>query len=131
MEWNTKVPTYRAIPIGGGPGETAFTQLFVPTADTVRLTFLLDTLARKSRHIMLVGSGSGKTSIINQYLQSLDKDVDGFLTTSINMSYFTDSKRLASCRPDFLFFFFSDSFSFVLALLCSSTTTRNFSIVSP
>jgi dynein heavy chain len=43
---------------------------------------------------MLVGSGSGKTAIINQYLGSLDKDVDGFLSTTINMSYFTDSKRL-------------------------------------
>ena len=43
---------------------------------------------------MLVGSGSGKTSIINQYLESLDKDVDGFLTMTINMSYYTDSKRI-------------------------------------
>jgi dynein heavy chain len=45
---------------------------------------------------MLVGSGSGKTSLIAQYLNSLDKDVDGFLTTTINMSYYTDSKRLQS-----------------------------------
>jgi len=43
---------------------------------------------------MLVGSGSGKTSVISQYLGTLDKDVDGFLTTNINMSYYTDSKRL-------------------------------------
>jgi dynein heavy chain len=43
---------------------------------------------------MLVGSGSGKTSVINQYLNSLDKDVDGFVTGNINMSYYTDSKRL-------------------------------------
>lgn len=43
---------------------------------------------------MLVGSGSGKTSLITQYLSSLDKDVDGFLTNNINMSYYTDSKRL-------------------------------------
>jgi dynein heavy chain len=94
VDWATKVPVYQAIPIGGGAGETPFTQLFVPTSDTVRLTYLMDMLARKSRHCMLVGSGSGKTSIINQYLQSLDKDVDGFLSTTINMSYFTDSKRL-------------------------------------
>lgn len=43
---------------------------------------------------MLVGSGSGKTSLISQYLSSLDKDTDGFLTNVINMSYYTDSKRL-------------------------------------
>ena len=93
VEWSTKVPTYQPIPIGSGSGETPFTQLFVPTSDTVRLTYLMNLLARKGRHCMLVGSGSGKTSVINQYLGSLDKDADGFLTTTINMSYYTDSKR--------------------------------------
>ena len=93
-EWNSKVPRYQPIPIGGGPGETPFSQLFVPTSDTVRLTFLMDLLARKGRHVMLVGSGSGKTSVINQYLNNLDKDTDGFLTATINMSYYTDSNRL-------------------------------------
>jgi dynein heavy chain, axonemal len=94
VEWNTKVPEYTPVPIGGGAGETPFSQLFVPTSDTVRLSYLMDLLARKARYCMLVGSGSGKTSIISQYLSSLDKDVDGFLTTTINMSYYTDSKRL-------------------------------------
>ena len=42
---------------------------------------------------MLVGSATGKTSLINQYLGSLDKDVDGFYTNTISMSYYTDSKR--------------------------------------
>lgn len=93
VDWSTKVPIFQPIPIGNNPGETPFTQLFVPTSDTVRLTFLMDTLARKGRHCMLVGSGSGKTSLINQYLSSLDKDTDGFLTNTINMSYYTDSKR--------------------------------------
>ena len=91
--WSSRLPKYQPIPIGTGPGETAFTQLFVPTADTVRLTYLMDTLARKGRHCMLVGSGSGKTSVINQYLGSLDKDTDGFITGTISMSYYTDSKR--------------------------------------
>jgi len=96
VDWVTKVPTYVPIPVGGDPGETPFSQLFVPTSDTVRLRHLMDLLARKGRYCMLVGSGSGKTSIIKQYLQSLDKDVDGFLTTTINLSYYTDSKRLQS-----------------------------------
>ena len=93
-EWSGRVPAYTPIPIGGGPGETPFSQLFVPTSDTVRLTYLMNLLARKGRYCMLVGSGSGKTSIISQYLGSLDKDTDGFLTNTINMSYYTDSKRL-------------------------------------
>jgi dynein heavy chain len=94
VDWSTKVPAYTPIPIGSGSGETPFSSLFVPTSDTVRLTYLMNILARKQRHCMLVGSGSGKTSLINQYLQSLDKDVDGFLSGNINMSYYTDSKRL-------------------------------------
>jgi len=94
VEWVSKVPTYTPVPIGGAPGETPFSQLFVPTSDTVRLTYLMDLLARKGKYCMLVGSGSGKTSMISQYLSSLDKDVDGFLKTTINMSYYTDSKRL-------------------------------------
>jgi dynein heavy chain len=94
VDWSTKVPSYTPIPIGSGPGETPFNGLFVPTSDTVRLTYLMNMLARKGRHCMLVGSGSGKTSVINQYLGSLDKDTDGFLSTNINMSYYTDSKRL-------------------------------------
>ena len=94
VEWSTRVPTYTPIPIGGGAGETPFTQLFVPTSDTVRTTYLMNLLQRKGHHVMLVGSGSGKTSMIKQYLGSLDKDADGFLTNVINMSYFTDSKNL-------------------------------------
>lgn len=94
IEWSTKVGEYQPIPIGGGSGETPFTQLFVETSDTVRMTYLMNLLARRSKQVMLVGSGSGKTSLISQYLSSLDKDVDGFLTTTINMSYYTDSKRL-------------------------------------
>ena len=92
--WYDKVPEYQPIPIGGGPGETPFADLFVPTSDSSRLTFLMNTLARKGRYTMLVGSGSGKTSIISQYLNSLDKDTDGFLTQTINMSYYTDSAIL-------------------------------------
>ena len=96
IEWTARLPEYVPVPIGSraDQGETPFTALFVPTVDTVRLSFLMDLLARKSRHVMLVGSGSGKTSVISQYLSTLDKDVDGFLTANINMSYYTDSKRL-------------------------------------
>jgi dynein heavy chain len=93
VQWGGKVPSYVPVLIGGGAGETPFSQLFVPTSDTVRMTYLMNMLARRGRHVMLVGSGSGKTSVINQYLHSLDKDTDGFLTTSISMSYYTDSKR--------------------------------------
>jgi dynein heavy chain len=96
VDWNEKVAAtpYVNVPIGAQSGETPFTQLFVPTADTIRLTYLLDMLAKKSRHCMLVGSGSGKTALFVEYLSNLQRDGEGFLTKIINMSYYTDSKRL-------------------------------------
>jgi dynein heavy chain len=93
-EWHDKVPEYTPVPIGGQPGETPFSELFVATSDTVRMTYLMSCLAKKGRHVMLVGSGSGKTSVVSEYIGGLDKQVDGFISTSINMSYFTDSKSL-------------------------------------
>jgi dynein heavy chain, axonemal len=94
-EWSTIVPKYAPIPIGGGPGETAFTQLTVNTVDTVRLTFLVNLLARKHRHVMLVGTaGTGKTSIMLEYLRNLNKDADKLMYTNINMSYYTDSAKI-------------------------------------
>lgn len=97
VEWASKVPKYTAIPIGGGAGETAFSQLNVATVDTVRLTFLINLLARKQRHVMLVGTaGTGKTSIMLEYLRNLNKDVDKLMYTSINMSYYTESAKIQS-----------------------------------
>ena len=94
VDWARQVPKYVPLTIGGGPSDIPFTELFVPTSDTVRLTFLINKLARKGKYAMLVGSGSGKTSISQQYLRSLDKDVDGFLSATINMSYYTDSRKI-------------------------------------
>lgn len=97
LPWATRVPKYVPIPIGGGVGETAFSQLQVATVDTVRLSFLLDLLAKKHRHVMLCGTaGTGKTSIMQEYLRNLDKDADKMLSTTINLSYYTDSAKLQS-----------------------------------
>jgi dynein heavy chain, axonemal len=95
VEWSSKVPAYTAIPIGTGPGETPFTQLAVATTDTVRLSTLMDLLVRRGKFMMLVGTaGTGKTSLIKEYLGSLDKDADGLLSENMNMSYYTDSAAL-------------------------------------
>jgi len=97
VDWATQVPKYTPIPIGGGSGETAFSQLTVSTVDTVRLTALVNLMVRKHRHVMLVGTaGTGKTSIMLEYLRNLNKDVDKLIYTSINMSYYTDSAKIQS-----------------------------------
>ncbi|CAN0005438.1 unnamed protein product, partial [Ectocarpus sp. 13 AM-2016] len=90
-----QVPDYQPIPIGVGPGETPFSQLAVSTNDTVRMSYIMNKLVRRSKFLMLVGTaGTGKTSIIKEYLRSLDKDADGLLSVNINMNYFTDSAAL-------------------------------------
>ncbi|CAM9107555.1 unnamed protein product [Discosporangium mesarthrocarpum] len=95
VEWSAKVPEYQPIPIGGGPGETPFNQLAVATTDTVRMTFIMNQLVHKGKFMMLVGTaGTGKTSIVKEFLRSLDKDADGLLSVNINMNYFTDSAAL-------------------------------------
>ena len=95
IQWQTLVPKYAPVPIGTRPGETPFSELSVETVETVRMTYLLDILVRNGKYAMLVGNaGTGKTEIIKNYLNSLDKDADGIVSKNIVMSYYTSSYTL-------------------------------------
>ncbi len=95
IEWDIKVPSYVPVQIGGGPGETPFSRIFVETTDTVRLSTFMDLLVKRGRFMMLAGpAGTGKTMVVNKFLSGLDKDMDGILSSNINMNYYTDSKAL-------------------------------------
>ena len=95
VHWQSLVPKYSPIPIGTRPGETPFCDLFVDTVETVRITYLLDKLVRNGKYAMLVGNaGTGKTEIIRNYLDSLDKEKDCILSKNIVMSYYTTSFTL-------------------------------------
>ena len=95
VHWQTKVPEYVPVPIGNKSGESPFNSLFVETVETTRMTFLLNTLARNGKYTMFVGNaGTGKTEIIKNYLDSLDKDADGIISKNIVMSYYTSSFTL-------------------------------------
>jgi dynein heavy chain len=95
VHWETLVPEYQPILIGPGPNETPFTSVSVASCASVSLTHVLDLLARHHNYAMLVGgAGTGKTLLIKEYLRTLDKDADGLLSSTITMSYFTDSKKL-------------------------------------
>lgn len=57
----------------------------VPTVDSIRYNFLLDTLIRVKRPVLLTGPvGTGKTSVAQKVLESLDMKTWSVLT--INMS---------------------------------------------
>ena len=51
--------------------EAEYTNIIVPTVDTVRYTFLIDQLLRSKKHCLLVGpTGTGKTAYIKRHLQN-------------------------------------------------------------
>ena len=57
----------------------------VPTVDSVRYNFLLDTLIKVRRPVLMTGPvGTGKTSVAQKVLENLDTKVWNLLT--INMS---------------------------------------------
>jgi transcriptional regulator with AAA-type ATPase domain len=46
-----------------------YSEIVVPTTDSVRTTYLLDLLAPRGQHVLLCGpTGTGKTINISQYL---------------------------------------------------------------
>ena len=49
IAWATKVPAFVYVP-------RDFANLFVPTVETTRLTYLLNLLVSNKHHVMLVGS---------------------------------------------------------------------------
>uniref|UniRef100_H3HCG5 AAA+ ATPase domain-containing protein n=1 Tax=Phytophthora ramorum TaxID=164328 RepID=H3HCG5_PHYRM len=90
--WSTKVPKYAPGSIGNGPADTPFNSIVISTNDSVRIRFLVETLVARQRPAMLVGgSGTGKTTILKNFLRELDDDM---LFSTINMNYYTDSAKL-------------------------------------
>jgi dynein heavy chain len=73
--------------------EGLFENLVVPTADTTRNSFLLDLHVSAKKGMIYVGkAGTGKTTIISNYFDGLDKD--STLTSSMNFNSYTDSGAL-------------------------------------
>ncbi|GMI36090.1 hypothetical protein TrCOL_g3755 [Triparma columacea] len=67
---STIVEPYTPVNIGNGPGSVSFNSLFVETVETVRMTFLFNTLVRNGKFCMFVGNaGTGKTGIISKLPQ--------------------------------------------------------------
>lgn len=90
ITWQSKVASFSSS-APDTPGST----IVVPTADTVRLTYLMDVLVRNGRQVMFVGSaGTGKTILANDYLSSLSVSEDSFKFAAINMNFYTDSYAL-------------------------------------
>ncbi|GLD91881.1 hypothetical protein PINS_up000414 [Pythium insidiosum] len=69
VPWMDTIAPYKV------PPNTSFADIVVPTADSVRNTYLLDALCRNDKHVLMVGgTGTGKTINITRYLMSLPAD---------------------------------------------------------
>jgi dynein heavy chain len=62
-----------------------FFNIFVPTIDTIKYTYILQTLVSHNFNVLITGnSGVGKSNVINRYISSLDQD--SYLTKNLNFS---------------------------------------------
>ena len=66
------------------PGKLNFSEIVIPTTDSVRNTYLLDMLVSNAQHTLMVGeTGTGKTVNISQFLQGQSKSRGKVIDPSI------------------------------------------------
>ena len=69
VPWEDKVNKFQYM-----PGD--FSSVFVPTLETTRLTYFLDSLINNKHFVMFVGNtGTGKTAIMMNKLKNFDTEV--------------------------------------------------------
>ncbi|GLC56009.1 hypothetical protein PLESTB_001054700 [Pleodorina starrii] len=81
--WMATVPEFKCDP------DRPFAEIIVPTADTVRYTYLVDRLVAAQRHVLCVGeTGTGKTlNVANKLLNDMPPEVQPlFMTFSARTS---------------------------------------------
>ncbi|KAL1513082.1 hypothetical protein ABEB36_002553 [Hypothenemus hampei] len=84
VAWDWLVPEYIH------ERDQRFSQILVPTVDTVRVTYILELMNQIKRPIVLVGdTGTSKTAIIQDFLRHLDSEI--FILLNINFSSRTSS----------------------------------------
>ncbi len=84
--WDTKVPTWRPLK------NMTFHDMIVPTIDTVRNSYVVETFMKIKKHVLLVGgTGTGKTVLAQTLLKDLP---DNFSQLVINFSAATTSSAV-------------------------------------
>eukprot|EP00702_Spironucleus_salmonicida_P008256 EST49547.1 Dynein heavy chain [Spironucleus salmonicida] len=86
------------LPYQPGP-DRSFANIVVETQDTIRNTWVLDTFVKAGRNVLFVGeSGTAKTTIVKNYLRSLDPET--FNTLSMNFSSRTGATEVQTALED-------------------------------
>lgn len=84
IAWEWTVPTYIHNP------KVKFSQILVPTVDTLRINWILNMMNTINKPVLFVGeTGTAKTSIITDYLRNLS--TENFILLTINFSSRTSS----------------------------------------
>lgn len=84
MAWEWLVPQYIH------DRSATFSEILVPTVDTLRIEWILNLMNEIKRPVLLVGeTGTSKTAIISSYLRKLNPDV--YIILNINFSSRTSS----------------------------------------
>jgi dynein heavy chain len=92
--WMSTIPEFRCDP------DMPFSQITVPTADTVRYSFLLDVLLAAGKHVLCVGdTGTGKTlTVVNKLLGAMPPEVQpSFMTFSARTSANQTQDIIGTC----------------------------------
>ncbi|KAM9371423.1 dynein axonemal heavy chain 9-like [Phaethornis superciliosus] len=85
--WSKLIPQFEFDP------EIPLQACLVPTAETVRVRFLMDRLLERQRPVMLVGTaGTGKSVLVGDKLCSLDTDV--YVVKKVPFNYYTTAAML-------------------------------------
>ena len=95
IQWTSKVTEYNHDPT------LVFGNIYVATMETQRLSYLLQLLLPNRHACMFVGgAGTGKTTIMNDYLRGMD--TENYTYMNINLNCFTDSMLLQSAMESVL-----------------------------
>ncbi|VDO03424.1 unnamed protein product [Rodentolepis nana] len=90
LPWSRIVPSYQHKP------EIGFSEIFVPTRETIIMKWVLEKNVQVDRPVLLVGkTTTAKTTSVNQFL--MEQDISTHLIMRVNFSYRTTADDLFNC----------------------------------
>ena len=93
VPWN--VPTYVPMPVGTSAGETPFSSIAVPTADSSLLLYFMAMYTRRHRPFLICGgAGVGKSMLVRRFLEDVCGPASGTQARTLNVSYYTNSVEM-------------------------------------